>query len=282
MKSNITLFLLVLFTLQLNAQEHQIYTESGTSFFLQVGPTDNLYSKLVSLENPAFVFNGSNASRIDRSISMGLALELVRGNVGFRLQTNRINIDETFEIRSSITDNSFGQFTSESSSIIRGKQINYEIIPGIHRYFQINKWLFTGGIEAPFTIYDIFQYSQIVENKFTSSTSGFSFDQETSDETTGELPGGYDVGIGANLGLQHAFNNTVKIAIQYSPSIRHYKIGGESDFTRKNKQRFVEQFENEPPNISESNMTVTTTNSSTQSEIADFRQKMNFAFILSF
>jgi len=281
MKTLVTL-LLSFFFLQINAQDSQIYTESGTSFFLQVGPADNLYSKIVTISFPASFFNENQLSTTDRSISMGIALELVKGNTGFRLQTNRIKIDETFENFSSTTDNSFGQFTSENSIVTRGSQINYEVIPGVHRYFQVNKWLFSGGMELPFTIYDIYQYSQIAENKFTSTSSGFSFDQETSDNTTGELPGGYDVGIGANLGMQYAFNNTIKLAIQYAPSIRHYKIGGETEFIRKNSQRFVEQFENEPPIITDTNTTTKVTNTSTQSKTADFRQKMNFALILSF
>ena len=281
MKATITLFFFFLF-FQINAQDSQIYTESGTSFFLQIGPTDNLYSTLVTIGNPSLFINETETSRVDRSTSIGLALELVRGNVGFRLQTNRIKIDETFSQRNFVTDNSFGQFTNNNSLTIRGEQINYEIVPGIHRYFQVNKWLFSGGLEMPFTIYDIYKFSQKNESEFISSSSEFSFEQTSSDEMTGELPGGYDIGLGANLGLQYALNNKLKLAIQYAPSIRHYKIGGETEFVRKTRQIFTEQFENEPAVTTDNAATTTISNTNTNSKIASFRQKMNFAVIFSF
>ena len=282
MKTIIALFFLFSFTLQINAQDSQIYTESGTSFFLQAGPADNLYSKITTTDATISFFSDAQSSKTDRSISLGIALELVRGNVGFRLQTNRIRVDETFEMNSDITDNIFGQFISKSSTLIRGEQINYEVIPGIHRYFQVNKWLFSGGIEMPFTVYDIYKFSHNTESEFASSSPGFSFEQNLTDNMTGEIPGGYDIGIGANFGVQHAFNNTIKIAIQYAPSMRHYKIGGETEFTRETRQIFVEQFENDPPTITDSATTTVITNTSTQSKFVEFRQKMNFALIFSF
>jgi hypothetical protein len=281
MKAIITLFSLFLF-LQANAQDRLVYTESGTSFFLQVGPANNIYSELVTIGTSASFFNETQSSRVDRSISMGIALELIRGNVGIRLQTNRVKIDETFELSSSISDNSFGEFTNSSSSVTRGNQINYEIIPGVHRYFQVNNWSFSGGIEMPFTVYDIYKFSQNTESEFSSSDFSFNFSQKLTDEMTGELPGGYDIGIGANFGLQYAFNNTIKVGMQYAPSIRHYKIGGETEFIRKSKQVFIEQFENEPETTTTNSSTINTTNTSTNSKTADFRQRMNFALIFSF
>ena len=281
MKAIITLFLFFII-LQINAQDSQVYTESGTSFFLQVGPASNLYSKLVSINSPTSFFNDAQTSRIDRSISLGIALELVRGNVGFRLQTNRIKIDQTFEMNSFVTDNSFGQFSNNNSSMVRGEQINYEIIPGVHRYMQINKWLFSGGVEMPFTIYDIYKYRQETESEFVSISSDFRFEQTLSDEMTGEIPGGYDVGIGANFGVQYAVNNVMKLAIQYAPSVRHYKIGGETEFVRKTKQVFFEQFGNDPGFTTDNSTTTKITNTNTQAKTAEFRQKMNFALILSF
>ncbi len=282
MKATITLFLLCLF-LQTNAQDSRVYIEAGTSFFLQVGPTDNLYSKLVSIGTSFSPFiDDSKFSRIDRSISTGIALELVRSNVGFRLQTNRIKIDETFEISSTINDSSFGQFTSENTSVTRGNQINYEVVPGVHRYFQINKWLFSAGIEAPFTVYDIYQLTTMTNNKVTSISGDFSFKQTLSDEQMSEIPGGYDVGLGSNFGLQYAFNNNLKVAIQYAPSIRHYKIGGETASVRRFENVFVEEFDNQGPITTSNSSIMNTTSTSTLSKTAEFRQRMNFALIFSF
>ena len=281
MKTIITLLLFFSF-LQINAQDAHVYTESGTSFFLQVGPTNNMYSKIVSAGSNASFFSEGQTSIVDRSVSMGIALELVRGNTGFRLQTNRIKIDETFEVSNSISENSFGQFTSENSSITRGEQINYEIVPGVHRYFQINKWLFSGGIEVPFTIYDIYKFSQEVENNFTTTSPEFNFEQQLFDNTTGELPGGYDIGVGVNAAMQYAFNNTIRVGIQYAPSVRHFKIGGETEFKRRIEQIFIEEFDNNPPAITNTTSITEINSTTTQSEIAEFRQKMNFILVFSF
>lgn len=282
MKNIITLSFLFFF-LQINAQESTIYTEAGTSFFLQAGPVNNLYSKLISVGNSSVnSFNEAQSSEIDRSISLGIGLELVRGNVGFRLQTNRVKIDETFESSSSFTENSFGQFNSENSAVIRGEQINYEIVPGIHRYFQVNKWIVSAGIETPFTIYDIYKFSQSTQSDFSSSSGDFTFQQTVLDDLTGEIPGGYDVGIGANFGLQYAFTNSLKVAIQYAPSMRHYKIGGETQFVRRFRQSFSEEIQGQSPVVTNESSVSNTDNTNTQSKIAEFRQKMNFALVFSF
>jgi hypothetical protein len=79
---------------------------------------------------------------------------------------------------------------------------------------------------------------------------------------TGEIPGGYDIGIGSNFGLQYAVNNTLKLAIQYAPSVRHYKIGGETEFVRKTRQTFIEQFENDPVITTDNATTTNFTNTS--------------------
>ena len=278
----ITTLVFLFFFLQSNAQDSRVYTESGTSFFFQIGTANNLYSELIEIGATASFFNDAQASKVDKSVSVGVGLEIIRANVGFRLQTNRIKIHETFEISSSTLDNNFGQFQSANSSISRGEQINYEIVPGIHRYFQANKWVFSGGLEIPFTIYDVYTFTQDTNSEFISNSSNFSFTQILTDEGISEMPGGYDVGIGVNLGLQYEVNSTLKLGVQYASSVRHYKIGGESEFLRKSEQIFTEQFEDEAPMTSNVNSIISVTSTNTHSKIADFRQKMNFALVFSF
>lgn len=207
---------------------------------------------------------------------------MIRGNVGFRLQTNRIKIDETFSLISSFSESNFGEFETTNSTITHGEQINYEVVPGVHRYFQVNKWLFSGGIEMPFTIYDIYKFTQTFENTFLSTSTDFRFEQTSTEEIMGEIPGGYDVGIGANFGIQYALNNNLRLAIQYAPSMRHYKIGGETEFERNINQTFIEQFQNEPEVFISNNANSNFSNTNTLSKVADFRQKMNFALVISF
>lgn len=272
MKTVFTLFL-CLFSFSLFAQDEVVYTNSAVNVFIHWGTATSDY--------PGSSFQNNSFQKTDfskRSYSLGVAFEKVSDNIGFRFTTYFENIKDNERFES--TNPPGSGFTSNNLFDLQVSQSNVELMPGIYRYISRGKWSFAAGLTVPFTIYGKSTIRFENESNFSFTDGNLTVEQQFFSEETRVRPEGLSMGIGTDLGFYFDLSKNLRLGMNYTPSVRYFVYSGETEVTFSNRSFVREEFEGQPPFISEEESGDTTTIDESNSELARFKQK--FALTLGF
>lgn len=239
------------------SQDTNVYIESGLSVQLNIHTPQKALRAL-----NAFATNDiTTEHRVDNSYALGIAVERIRTNTGYRLQANVIVIDQFAERRSRQLQGAFGDFVNVLE--VATKQIDYELILGLNRYVIKNKWLLGIGLEMPISF--LGKRTEVDNNEFSSSSSNgaFSFSQSSIQNEMITYPNGFSVGLGVNIGLYYRIVRMVRLGFTYAPSLRYTYSKGLVKGEVINKNLFLQTENGEVTDRQESN-TITSINTDTK------------------
>jgi len=279
----IIFFFFFLIGLQVNAQEGNVFTVSGISVLTQVGTAEDIYNDFIprfSVETFQIVEKEFDREQ-NKSFAAGIGFEKITNNLGFRLMINRIKIDIT---KTFIRDeDNFSPISSFFfSRTDKREQINYEIIPGFHRYFQQGRWTIAAGLELRLNIYGEYIFSERTDNTSTFNSVDEGFITSFENKTELEIPGGFGIGLGTNFGLAYSLSDDWRIGVSYTPGIRGYKIGGESEFLTTTTQIDITTFGGQVASRNETTNINKIPFDKNKSDLLDFYQRAFLTLTLGF